>query len=131
MLKGHCHCEAVEWSYPLLLESVTACNCTLCRKYGALWAYGHLEEGISISGPTHAYMRGRKINGFHFCTECGCLMYYLCNSLNAEGHRRIAVNLRMIDDPQPIQHLPIDHFEGLVEFVDLPRDGRTVKDLWF
>ena len=131
MLEGSCHCGTVKWSYPLKLESVTACNCTLCRRYGALWAYGHLEEGIKVSGETSAYMRGRKINGYHFCKQCGCLAYYLCNTANKEGQFRIAVNLRMISEPEKIASLPIDHFEGLVSFEDLPRDGRCVKDLWY
>ena len=30
-----------------------------------------------------------------------------------------------------IAKLPIDHFDGLDKFDDLPRDGRCVADLWF
>lgn len=129
--KGSCHCEKTHWKFDGLIESITACNCTLCRKYGALWAYGHLDVDITVSGETLAYMRGNKHNGFHFCTSCGCVVYYLANKLNEKGQRRMAVNTRMIDDPNQIANLPIDHFEGLVSFEDLPRDGRCVKDLWF
>lgn len=39
-LKGTCHCGAVRWTFEAPLESITACNCTTCRRYGALWAYG-------------------------------------------------------------------------------------------
>lgn len=131
MLEGACHCGTVKWTYSEKLESVTACNCTLCRKYGALWAYGHLDHGIKVSGVTKDYARGSKINGYHFCKSCGCIAYYLCKSLNQQGQRRIAVNLRMINDPNLIADLPIDHFDGLDQFEDLPRDGRCVKDLWF
>ena len=28
-------------------------------------------------------------------------------------------------------NLPIDHFDGLDTFDDLPRDGRCVRDMWF
>lgn len=42
----------------------------------------------------------------------------------------MAVNLRMTEPPA-IEHLPIDHFEGLVSFKDLPRDARCVRDMWF
>ncbi len=131
MLKGHCHCESVSWIYPKNLESVTACNCTLCRRYGALWAYGYLEEGISISGNTVAYERERQLNGFHFCLNCGCLAYYLSKSKDSEGRLRIAVNLRMIDNPDKIMGLQIDHFDGLNKFEDEPSDGRKIKDLWY
>ena len=27
-------------------DAATACNCTACRRYGTLWAYGYEEEGI-------------------------------------------------------------------------------------
>jgi hypothetical protein len=30
-----------------------------------------------------------------------------------------------------VADLPIDHFDGLNTFDDLPRDGRCVRDLWF
>lgn len=131
MHQGSCHCEAVKWTYSENIESVTACNCTLCRRYGALWAYGYLEEEVTISGDTKSYSRGRQLNGFHFCTSCGCLAYYLARSKDSEGRLRIAVNLRMINDPKEIANLPIDHFDGLNKFDDEPRDGREVKDLWY
>jgi len=131
MIEGSCHCGTVEWKFTAALESATACNCTLCRRYGALWAYSYLNHGISATGNTKAYSRGRKLNGFHFCENCGCLAYYLANSKNQEGQYRMAVNLRMANDPLKIQALPIDHFEGLETFEDLPRDGRCIKDLWF
>lgn len=110
---------------------MTACNCTLCRRYGALWAYGHLGEGITVSGPTNAYARGSKINGYHFCKDCGCVAYYLAKAKDEQGRFRIAVNLRMSLNPDLIAALPIDHFDGLDKFEDLPRDHRHVKDLWF
>jgi len=130
-LSGSCHCGEVRWQYPVELESVTACNCTLCRKYGALWAYGFREEGIQVGGITSHYERGSKINKFHFCSNCGCLTHYQANEKNADGFTRIAVNLRMIEDPQKIASLPIDCFDGLSTFEDQPRDHRCVKDLWF
>jgi hypothetical protein len=131
MFTGSCHCGKVKWSYPLAVESATACNCSLCSRYGALWIYGHVEDGITVSGETKAYERGRKINGFNFCTDCGCIVYYVCNSLNDQGQRRIAINLRTVDEPSAIMNLPIDRFEGNVSFEDLPRDGRLVHHLWF
>lgn len=130
-MEGSCHCKAVSWKFTDPIESVTACNCTLCSRYGALWAYGHIDHGISVSGPTQSYARGRKINGFHFCAHCGCVVYYAANAKDEQGRIRAAVNLRMSHDPEKIADLPINHFEGLDQFIDLPRDGRCVKDLWY
>jgi hypothetical protein len=94
-----------------------------------LWAYDYEGEGIHVSGPTKAYVRGDSI-GFHFCPECGCVAYWRSLEPNQEGRRRIAVNLRLTA-PGPIADLPIDHFDGLDKWEDLPRDGRCVRDLWF
>lgn len=131
MIHGKCHCGSVNWNYPLELKSLTACNCTLCRRYGALWAYGYLSDGISTSGETKIYSYGKGVSNYHFCTKCGGLTHYIVNSKNAEGKFKIAVNMRMIDDPKEIFDLPIDHFDGFDKFDDEPNDGRTVKDLWY
>jgi hypothetical protein len=130
MIDGSCHCGAVKWKLNVMPESATACNCTVCRRYGVLWAYDFEGEGISVSGVTTAYVRGDKEIGFHFCPTCGCVAYWRWLTVREDGRRRIAVNLRLTE-PDPIAHLPIDHFEGLVNFVDLPRDGRCVADVWF
>jgi hypothetical protein len=110
-------------------ESATACNCTVCRRYGVLWAYDFEGECIHVSGPTRAYVRGKAI-GFHFCPECGCVAYWRSLAPDNEGRRRIAVNLRLTE-PEPVAQVPIDHFDGLDSFDDLPRDGRHVRDYWF
>ena len=41
---GTCHCEACRWTLSGDPGSITACNCTLCRRYGALWAYDYDGE---------------------------------------------------------------------------------------
>lgn len=110
-------------------DSATACNCTVCRRYGVLWAYDYDGEGIKVSGPTQAYIRGKALE-FHFCPVCGCVAYWRAQKLNKEGRRRIAVNLRLTE-PETVAQIPIDRFEGLVSFDDLPRDGRCVADYWF
>lgn len=131
MLNGFCHCEKTKWSFDLPLESVTACNCTVCRRYGVLWAYGYENEGVQLSGPTQIYMRGNKNIEFHFCGNCGCVMAWRLSRIDEKGQRRLAVNLRMIDDPKKIEALPIDHFDGFDKFDDEPRDHRCVKDMWY
>jgi hypothetical protein len=129
MLQGTCHCNAVQWELDAVPESATACNCTVCRRYGVLWAYDFEGERIRVSGPTRAYIRG-KTTEFHFCTTCGCVAFWRARQLDEQGRRRIAVNLRLTE-PEPIARVPIDHFDGLVTFDDLPRDGRCVSDYWF
>ena len=129
MLEGACHCGEVRWRFNGVPGDATACNCTVCRRYGALWAYDYEDERISVSGPTRAYVRGASTE-FHFCITCGCVAYWRGINLQADGRRRIAVNLRLAE-PEPVASIPLDRFDGLVSFDDLPRDGRHVSDLWF
>lgn len=130
MLEGSCHCGAVTWRFDGMPESVTACNCTVCRRYGVLWAYDYVDGLIAVSGPTKMYIRGKSTE-FHFCPNCGCVGYWRAQRLEDDGRRRIAVNMRLAKDPDAIAHLPIDHFDGFTSFEDLPRDGKTIGDYWF
>ena len=129
MIEGTCHCGAVRWSFEGVPDGATACNCTVCRRYGVLWAYDYEDEGISVSGPTQVYSRGKAI-GFHFCPTCGCVTHWRSLLPGEDGRRRIAVNLRLAE-PEAVASIPIDHFDGLDTFEDLPRDGRSVADYWF
>jgi hypothetical protein len=129
MIEGACHCGAVRWRFEGVPDGATACNCTVCRRYGVLWAYDYEGEGIKVSGPTQVYSPGDSI-GFHFCGTCGGLAYWRGLQLRDDGRRRIAVNLRMAE-PGAVAKIPIDHFDGFDTFKDLPRDGRCVADYWF
>ena len=133
MLTGTCHCGKLSWTFEGMPNSVTACNCTLCRRYGVLWIYDYEGGLIKISGPSTAYTRKDSKNPaleIHFCGTCGCVTYWRGLRLDAGGRRRIAVNLRLTE-PGPVAHLPIDHFDGLDTFDDLPRDERCVVHMWF
>ena len=129
MIEGSCHCGSAGWTLAELPESATACNCTACRRYGALWAYGYEGGSITTSGDTAAYVRGDSLS-FNFCPKCGGVTHWRALQADAEGRRRIAVNLRMTE-PDCIALIPIDHFDGLVTWEDLPRDERCIRDMWF
>ena len=133
MLTGTCHCEAARWTLEGDPGSITACNCTLCRRYGALWAYDYVDERIRVDGPTHAYARVGKADPaleILFCPTCACVLAWRGLRLERDGRRRIAVNVRLAP-PEAVAELAIDHFDGLDSFEDLPGDGRCVRDLWF
>ena len=132
-LSGSCHCGDAGWTLRGDPGSITACNCTLCRRYGTLWAYDYENERITVSGPTRAYTRRGKADPvleIHFCPTCGCVTHWLGTRVDEAGRRRIAVNVRLAP-PEAVAHLAIDHFDGLDTFDDLPRDGRCVREMWF
>lgn len=133
VLSGRCHCGNAGWRMSGDPGPVTACNCTLCRRYGALWAYDYEHERIAIDGDTRIYTRVGKADPaleIHFCPTCACVVCWRGLRLHEGGRRRMAVNVRLAD-PDAVAHLPIDHFDGLDSFDDLPPDGRCVRHMWF
>lgn len=106
MIEGGCHCGNVRWSFGGTPDEATAWNCTICRRYGALWIYDYEGENVNLSGPSRVYMWGDRKLGFHFCAECGCVA--ACRWLNpqADGRHRIAVNVRLAD-PKVVGSIPI------------------------
>lgn len=132
MLEGACLCGQVSWRFDAEPDGATACNCTACRRYGVLWIYGHEGEDVHVFGETRAFTRRADSPlSFNFCQACGCITHWRSLSAGPDGKRRAAVNLRLAVDPDQAMAIPIDHFDGLVAFNDLPRDGKCVKDLWF
>lgn len=133
LLKGSCHCGKTGWTLSGDPGSITACNCTLCSRYGALWAYDFENERIRVEGITSTYTRPGKADPaleIHFCPQCGSVVCWRGLRLEDDGRRRIAVNVRLCAF-EDVADLAIDHFDGLDSFDDLPSDGRCVRDLWF
>lgn len=132
MLQGSCHCGRTSWTLEGDPGSITACNCTLCRRYGALWAYDYEGGRIFVEGETSSYRRPGKSDPaleMLFCATCAGVVAWRGLRLEADGRRRMAVNLRLTE-PEGVAHLQIDHFDGLDTFDDLPTQGRCVRDLW-
>lgn len=130
-ITGSCHCGALQWRFRGMPEDATLCNCTICRRYGALWAYDHEGERITVEGPSRGYLREGGSLAFHFCGDCGAVAWWRGREAGKDGRRRIAVNLRLCDDPDAVSEVPLLRFDGLDTFEDLTPDGRRVRDVRF
>lgn len=130
MIEGSCHCGTVRWRFDGTPDGATACNCTACRRYGALWAYDYDGVRIHTSGPTRSYVQGERTLGFHFCTDCGCMAYWRAVQPGADGRLRIAVNLRLAE-PDAVAAVPVKHFDGLESWRSVARASGCVADMWF
>ena len=129
-IEGACHCGAVRWTFASVPESATSCSCTVCRRYGALWAYGFKDEGIRASGTTRAYLRSPETIEFRFCPGCGCVAYWCTTEPGEDGRHYMGVNLRMAE-PSAVAAIPVQRFDGLDKPDEPPRDGGCVADSWF
>jgi hypothetical protein len=130
MIEGSCHCGAVHWRFDSVPESATACSCTVCRRYGALWIYGYDGEDVSVSGPTKTYARAERSREFHFCPECGCVAYWRGLVLREGGRRRMGLNVRLAE-PERVADIPVRRFDGFSTGATLPNEGRLVGHVWF
>ncbi len=52
-VSGSCHCGQVRVEATRAPDEVTHCNCSICKRLGALWAYYHPDE-VRIEGQTSA-----------------------------------------------------------------------------
>ena len=133
IIKGSCHCGDTYWLLSGPPGSITACNCTLCVRYGALWAYDYEGERVSLHGQVSSYTRVGKTDPtleIKFCHRCACVLSWRGLRVDAIGRRRMAVNIRLAP-AEAVASLPIDHFDGLDTFEDLPSKGKCVQDYWF
>lgn len=91
---GSCHCGAVSIKVPEPPGTVTDCHCSICRRYGALWAY-YPHETLVIEGPTAEYVRkDGGVIGFHFCGTCGCMVAW---RRRVDRIPHTGVNARLLD----------------------------------
>jgi hypothetical protein len=108
MLQAVCHCGAVRLSAPPPGE-VTVCNCSICRRSGARWAYYQPRDvRLPAAGSTQPYVWGDRMLAFHRCKSCGCLTHW--QSLDGRL-RKMGVNARMMDGLDWSQ-VRIRHFDG-------------------
>ena len=78
MLTGSCHCGAVRIGVPHAPEQLTNCNCSLCRRIGALWAYYPVTEVRidAVPDATEAYIWGDRSLRTMRCRHCGIVTHW-------------------------------------------------------
>jgi hypothetical protein len=100
MVTTTCHCGAVRISIPRAPETLTNCDCSVCRRYGTLWAYYSKDE-VAIEaepGTTESYSWGKKSIQFVRCTTCGCVTHW--EPIVATRGPRMGVNARNFEPAQ-------------------------------
>jgi hypothetical protein len=75
-------------------SAVTDRNCSICRRYGVLWAY-YLTEQVRVAegGATDIYVWGERAIAFHRCHTCGCVTHW--TPLDP-ARKRMGVNARLM-----------------------------------
>jgi hypothetical protein len=95
MIESSCHCGTVRLEIDAAPETVTDCNCSICRRYGVLWAYySPRQVRITPAGSaTDIYSWDDRAIEFHRCTNCGCVTHWAPVD---KSHDRMGVNARLM-----------------------------------
>ena len=111
ILHGACHCGAVRLTLPRAPEKATSCNCSLCRRTGALWTY--YDYGTVVvdghPGNTEAYIWGDRTLRTVRCKTCGIVTHW--EPLAPEPGARHGVNLRNFA-PELLASVVVRRFDG-------------------
>ncbi|RKU45129.1 hypothetical protein DL546_004096 [Coniochaeta pulveracea] len=81
-LTGSCHCGRVTLELPSKPTKINECRCSICYRYGALWAYYPRNEVLVTAKEPglKSYLRDdpecSKDIGFYLCGHCGCLTHW-------------------------------------------------------
>lgn len=95
-LKATCHCGNITIEVPHLPAEINECQCSVCRRWGAEWAYYNPKQ-VTIyvdKEPTRQYIWGDRELEFHFCATCGCVSHW---KAIAEDRDEMGVNSRLMD----------------------------------
>lgn len=95
MIQAACHCGAAQLSVPAAPTEAVECNCSICRRLAARWAY-YSPKDVTLPAPqsTQPYVWGDRMLAFHRCRSCGVTTHWQ----SLDGSRdRMAINARLID----------------------------------
>jgi hypothetical protein len=111
-IDASCHCGAVHLQVTAPPESLTECNCSICRRYGALWAYYSPQQVriVPAAGATDTYAWGESTIEFHRCKRCGCVTHW---AAVGEQGGKMGINARLMN-PELLRPLRIRKLDGAV-----------------
>jgi hypothetical protein len=112
-ITASCHCGAVRLELRRRPRQLTDCNCSICRRYGALWSY-HTATSVKVirarPDALAAYAWGNKSLNFRHCRTCGCVVYHE-PARRRRPDSRLGVNARLMA-PEDIAGVRIRRLDG-------------------
>jgi len=107
--KGSCHCGRVGFEVEMDLDHVRDCNCSLCRKRGAL-NHRVADSQLRITTPLEAmtlYQWHTRTARDYFCPVCGVLPF----RRPRDSSGCWAVNVRCLDGVD-LDRIPVRAVDG-------------------
>ena len=106
-----CHCGRAALEVARAPRRLTSCNCSICRRYGALWAY-YRADAVRLlyrKRDVENYSWGDRMLRFIRCRHCGCVLHH--ERVKKTPESRIGVNARNFE-PAVIARARIRRLDG-------------------
>lgn len=111
-LVATCHCGSVRLTLAAGPAEVTDCNCSICRRYGVLWAYyPPAEVAVEAAEATDTYQWDDETIAFHRCRRCGCVSHW--SALDPSRNLTMGVNARLLP-PEALDGVRVRRLDGAV-----------------
>ena len=96
-LKGGCHCGAVAYTVEVDPAASMSCNCSICSKLGAVWAFTAKSNFKLTKGEGKAgdYQFNKHVLHHRFCPTCGIESY--AEGKGKDGSEQVGINLRCVE----------------------------------
>jgi hypothetical protein len=96
-----CLCGQITIELEKRPDFIHECNCALCNKTGARWAYFHPSE-VSVEGITEGYCRNDKAEPnaqVRFCSTCGSTTHFVLteSAISKFGDSLMGINMWLAD----------------------------------
>ncbi len=109
--EGSCHCGRIAFTVEGDLAGAAACNCSLCRRKGALnWFVP--RAALELTTPESAlstYLFNKEKIRHCFCDRCG--IHPFAEGVDRGGNAMASVNVRCLDGVD-LDALAIRQFDG-------------------
>lgn len=96
--EGSCHCGRIAFTLEGAVEEAIDCNCSLCRRRGALLA-AFPREALTLKTPEAdlaTYRFNKHLIEHRFCPDCGVSPY--SEGKGRDGQAMAMVNVRCLPD---------------------------------
>ena len=112
VFRGACHCGAVKFEVETALEGAGRCNCSLCRRRGALMSPMFDAARLTILEGEDAltlYQFNTRVAKHYFCSRCGIYTHHQRRSNPGE----YGVNAACLDGVSPFDFAEVQVNDGV------------------
>jgi len=117
--RGSCHCGRVRFEIRTELTRVSECNCSICRRKGALWHPAAESDLQIVAGEADLalYQFNTSIAKHYFCKHCGIYTHHQPRT----KPDWIGVNMGCIEGVSPFDFETVPVNDGIHH----PSDGKS------